>query len=93
MKESTKTRTLSISLALFFIPIFIGVFGIPFIIWAIIGFPDSQGSHGLWLPFMIGAYFGLPGGIIIGLGGLFGYSILRNIKRKMTEETQNGKGA
>ena len=54
------------ALILFVVPVVLGTFVFPFAMWASTGFPD-EGSHGLWMPVMMGLTFGLPIGIIVGL--------------------------
>ncbi len=63
----------------FLIPILVGVFVIPFGIWAAFGFP-GDGSHGLWMPVMFACAFGLPGGLLIGtIAG--GIALIRNNRK------------
>jgi uncharacterized BrkB/YihY/UPF0761 family membrane protein len=42
------------------------VLGAPLLLWAATGF-ESGDNHGLWIPVMLGMYFGIPCGFLFGI--------------------------
>ena len=83
-------KTLAVSIMIFAIPIAIGVLGIPWLLWAIDGFPSGD-SHGGWLPALFALYIGLPGGIILGIAGVIIYLFylkIRKHRRSLNDESK-----